>query len=47
MKSKFANKLKGIDKCIKSLEKKLFLSNIVLRFTARNFLNILKTGYFQ
>ena len=32
---KFGNKLKNIDKSIKSVEKKLFLSNIGLLFTAR------------
>ena len=33
--SKFTNRLKNIDKGIKSVEKKLFLSNIGLFFTAR------------
>ena len=45
--SKFANKLKSIDKGIKSIVKKLFLINIGLFFTARqNVLNNFKNRLF-
>ena len=42
---KFANKFKSIDEGIRSIEKKLFLSNIGLFFTARE--NVFKIDYFQ
>ena len=46
--SKFANKLKNIDKGIKSVGKKLFLSNIGLFFTAREkVINKFKKRLFQ
>ena len=43
--NKFANKLKSIDKGIKSIEKNLFLSNMNLFFTARE--NVLNDLYFN
>ena len=43
--NKFANKLKSIDKGIKSIEKNLFLNNMNLFFTARE--NVLNDLYFN
>ena len=45
--SKFANKLKSIDKSITSIEKILFLINIGLFFSGKKFLITLKTDNFQ